>query len=67
MQVSGTLSLTLARRSPSVDPWDLETGRYATGMPTGSSLDSVADESVQPLVRKAAAWSWRLLIILAFV
>ena len=36
-------------------------------MPTGSSLDSVADESVQPLVRKAAAWSWRLLIILAFV
>ena len=67
VQVSGTLSLTLARRSPSVDPWDLETGRYATGMPTGSSLDSVADESVQPLVRKAAAWSWRLLIILAFV
>ena len=36
-------------------------------MPAGSSLDSVADESVQPLVRKAAAWAWRLLIILAFV
>ncbi|GAB5896653.1 AI-2E family transporter [Mycolicibacterium mageritense] len=29
--------------------------------------DSVADESVTPLVRKAAAWSWRLLIILAAV
>ncbi|HEV7423255.1 MAG TPA: hypothetical protein VGO30_26030, partial [Mycobacterium sp.] len=43
-------------------------------MPQGSSLDSVslttvsidgkADASVHPLVRKAAAWSWRLLIIL---
>jgi predicted PurR-regulated permease PerM len=38
-------------------------------MPEGFSLDSVsidgkADESVHPLVRKAAAWSWRLLIIL---
>ncbi|BBX32701.1 AI-2E family transporter [Mycolicibacterium mageritense] len=29
--------------------------------------DSVAYESVTPLVRKAAAWSWRLLIILAAV
>jgi hypothetical protein len=43
--------------------------RYATGMPEGFSLDSVfidakADASVHPLVRKAAAWSWRLLIIL---
>ena len=36
-------------------------------MPAGPSLDSIADESVQPLVRKAAAWAWRLLIILAFV
>jgi len=34
-------------------------------MPWGSSVDSVADASVQPLVRKAAAWSWRLLVILA--
>ncbi|MHC9296222.1 AI-2E family transporter [Mycobacterium sp. LTG2003] len=29
--------------------------------------DSVADESVTPLVRKTAAWSWRLLVILAAV
>ena len=36
-------------------------------MPAGTSVDSVADASVQPLVRKAAAWAWRLLIILAFV
>jgi putative heme transporter len=34
-------------------------------MPWGSSVDSEADSSVQPLVRKAAAWSWRLLVILA--
>jgi putative heme transporter len=34
-------------------------------MPAGPSLDSVADESVTPFVRKAAAWSWRLLVILA--
>jgi predicted PurR-regulated permease PerM len=27
------------------------------------ALDSVADEAVSPLVRKAAAWSWRLLLI----
>ncbi|MGV0744101.1 AI-2E family transporter [Mycolicibacterium sp. XJ870] len=27
--------------------------------------DSVADESVTPLIRKIAAWSWRLLVILA--
>jgi putative heme transporter len=38
-------------------------------MPEGLSLDSVsvdaqADASVHPIVRKAAAWSWRLLIIL---
>jgi putative heme transporter len=30
----------------------------------GFSLDSAADASVHPVVRKAAAWSWRLLIIL---
>ncbi|WP_018602739.1 AI-2E family transporter [Mycobacterium sp. 155] len=29
--------------------------------------DSVADDAVTPLVRKAAAWCWRLLIILAAV
>jgi predicted PurR-regulated permease PerM len=29
------------------------------------SVDAAADVSVHPLVRKAAAWSWRLLIILA--
>lgn len=39
--------------------------RYATDMPQGSSVDAPADDSVQPLVRKAAAWSWRLLVILA--
>jgi predicted PurR-regulated permease PerM len=32
-------------------------------MPAGPSLDSVADESVTPLVRKTAAWAWRLLVI----
>ena len=31
-----------------------------------SSRPAIADESVSPLVRKAAAWSWRLLVILAF-
>jgi predicted PurR-regulated permease PerM len=36
-------------------------------MPEGfsGSLDSQADASVHPIVRKTAAWSWRLLIILA--
>lgn len=42
-------------------------GRYATGMPAGPSVDSVADQSVSPLVRKTAAWSWRLLIIFATI
>jgi predicted PurR-regulated permease PerM len=32
-------------------------------MPAGPSLDSVADQSVSPLVRRAAAWAWRLLVI----
>lgn len=36
---------------------------YATGMPADSNID----EAVHPLVRKAAAWSWRLLILLAAV
>ncbi|MGK2903544.1 MAG: AI-2E family transporter [Mycobacterium sp.] len=27
------------------------------------TIDSVADQSVHPLVRKAAAWSWRLLVL----
>ncbi|PRC59686.1 AI-2E family transporter, partial [Mycobacterium sp. ITM-2017-0098] len=31
------------------------------------SLDPLADESVTPLVRKAAAWSWRLLLILGAI
>jgi predicted PurR-regulated permease PerM len=39
--------------------------RYATGMPAGPSIDSAADESVTPVVRKAAAWAWRLLAIFA--
>jgi putative heme transporter len=42
-------------------------GGYATGMPGGFSVDSVADESVTPLIRKTAAWSWRLLVILGAV
>jgi putative heme transporter len=42
-------------------------GRYATGMPAGPSVDSVADQSVTPLVRKTAAWAWRLLVILAAI
>jgi predicted PurR-regulated permease PerM len=33
-------------------------------MPEAFSLDSAADAAVHPIVRKAAAWSWRLLIIL---
>jgi putative heme transporter len=33
----------------------------------GPSIDSVADESVTPLVRRAAAWSWRLLLIFGAV
>lgn len=36
-------------------------------MPARPSLDPFADESVTPLVRKAAAWSWRLLLILAAI
>lgn len=32
-------------------------------MPAGPSIDSVADQSVSPLVRKTAAWAWRLLVI----
>ena len=31
------------------------------------SPDSVADQAVTPLVRKVAAWSWRLLVIVAAV
>ncbi|UXA13820.1 AI-2E family transporter [Mycobacterium sp. SMC-8] len=36
-------------------------------MSGGPSFDTVADESVSPLVRKAAAWSWRLLVILGAI
>jgi putative heme transporter len=36
-------------------------------MPAGPSIDSVADASVTPLVRKTAAWAWRLLVIGAAV
>ncbi|MFG1934168.1 AI-2E family transporter [Mycobacterium sp. NPDC048908] len=32
-------------------------------MPAAPSFDSVADQSVSPLVRKTAAWAWRLLVI----
>jgi predicted PurR-regulated permease PerM len=36
-------------------------------MPEGPSFDPVGDAAVTPLVRKAAAWSWRLLVIFAAV
>jgi predicted PurR-regulated permease PerM len=36
-------------------------------MPAAPSFDSVADQSVSPLVRKTAAWAWRLLVIGGFV
>ncbi len=36
----------------------------SAGAPPDSSLHVHADVSVSPLVRKAAAWSWRLLVIL---
>jgi predicted PurR-regulated permease PerM len=36
-------------------------------MPAGPSVDSVADESVTPFVRKTAAWAWRLLVIFAAI
>ena len=42
-------------------------GRYATEMSARPALDPFADESVTPLVRKAAAWSWRLLLIFAAI
>jgi predicted PurR-regulated permease PerM len=36
-------------------------------MSAGPSVDSVAGESVTPLVRKTAAWAWRLLVIFALI
>lgn len=36
-------------------------------MPIRPSLDSFADASVTPVVRRAAAWSWRLLVIFGAV
>jgi putative heme transporter len=36
-------------------------------MPAGPSVDSIADESVTPLVRKTAAWAWRLLVVFAAI
>src|SRR5439155_24052803 len=32
-------------------------------IPAAPSIDSVADQSVTPFVRKAAAWAWRLVLI----
>ncbi|AGB20598.1 putative permease [Mycobacterium sp. JS623] len=32
-------------------------------MSAGPSIDTVADQSVTPFVRKTAAWAWRLLVI----
>jgi putative heme transporter len=45
-------------------PGPREAGRYADGMLAGLSD---ADQAVSPLVRKAAAWSWRLLVIFGAV
>lgn len=39
-------------------------GSFDRSSPTSVSLDPEADASVHPIVRKTAAWSWRLLIIL---
>ena len=36
-------------------------------MPQGPPVDSAADQAVTPLVRKTAAWAWRLLVIFAAV
>lgn len=36
-------------------------------MPARPPADTVADQAVSPLVRKAAAWSWRLLVIFGAV
>ncbi|MDZ4267865.1 MAG: AI-2E family transporter, partial [Mycobacterium sp.] len=35
--------------------------------PYGPSLDTLGDDAVSPLVRKTAAWAWRLLVILAAI
>lgn len=39
-------------------------GSFDRLSPKSVSLDPEADASVHPIVRKTAAWSWRLLIIL---
>lgn len=39
----------------------------SAGAPPDSSLHVHADDSVSPLVRKTAAWSWRLLVILGVI
>ncbi len=39
----------------------------SAGAPPDSSLHVHADDSVSPLVRKTAAWSWRLLVILGAI
>jgi predicted PurR-regulated permease PerM len=36
-------------------------------MPAGPLADPAADDAVSPLVRKAAAWAWRLLVLFAAV
>lgn len=41
------------------------TGSTLRRMSQGFSWDTAADEAVHPLVRKGAAWSWRLLVIFA--
>ncbi len=60
----------MVRRNPQIRGLDW-LGRYATGMSTGPSsvpsVDACADESVSPLVRKTAAWAWRLLVILGAI
>jgi putative heme transporter len=46
------------------EPQTQRSSRYAIGMP---QRPSIGDEAVSPLVHKAAAWSWRLLVIFAAV
>ncbi|MGB0437927.1 MAG: AI-2E family transporter, partial [Mycobacterium sp.] len=39
----------------------------STGPSSVPCVDACADESVSPLVRKTAAWAWRLLVILGAI
>jgi putative heme transporter len=53
----------LSRRPAALVFAELAITAYAGGMPPKADVDYA--ESVEPIVRKAAAWSWRLLVIFA--